>query len=90
MKVFEIPTNKPIARNDNNDAVYANQIAKFKAIVEEIVEVHSTGQPVLVGTISVEKSEMLSELLQSLVLAFRLLSCLHYLSITESVLAMHL
>ncbi len=64
MNVVEIPTNKPVIREDMQDSVYANQKAKFKAIVEEIVTRHETGQPLLVGTISVEKSEMLSAMLQ--------------------------
>ncbi len=64
MNVIVIPTNKPVIRDDMEDSVYANQKAKFKAIVNEIVERHETGQPILVGTISVEKSEMLSEMLR--------------------------
>ncbi|MBR0417515.1 MAG: preprotein translocase subunit SecA [Firmicutes bacterium] len=64
MNVVVIPTNKPVIRKDMEDSVYANQKAKFKAIVNEIVERHETGQPLLVGTISVEKSEMLSEMLK--------------------------
>lgn len=64
MQVIEIPTNKPVAREDLEDSVYANQKAKFKAVVEEIVKRHEVGQPLLVGTISVEKSEMLSDMLR--------------------------
>ncbi|MBQ6670983.1 MAG: preprotein translocase subunit SecA [Firmicutes bacterium] len=64
MQVVVIPTNKPVIRNDMQDSVYSNQKAKFKAIVNEIVARHETGQPILVGTISVEKSEMLSEMLK--------------------------
>ncbi|MBR0482173.1 MAG: preprotein translocase subunit SecA [Firmicutes bacterium] len=64
MNVVVIPTNKPVIRQDLDDSVYANQKAKFKAIVNEIVRRHETGQPLLVGTISVEKSEMLSEMLK--------------------------
>ena len=63
MRVFEIPTNKPIARNDYPDAIYANKKAKYKALVDEVVECHRKGQPVLVGTIAVETSELLSQLL---------------------------
>ena len=63
LDVVEIPTNKPVARKDLNDIVYTNQKAKFNAVVNEIVEVHKTGRPILVGTISVEKSEMLSHML---------------------------
>ncbi len=64
MQVVVIPTNKPVIRDDMDDVVFSTQKAKFKAIVNEIVERHATGQPVLVGTISVEKSEMLSEMLK--------------------------
>ena len=64
LDVIEIPTNKPIARNDNNDVIYKNQRAKFNAVIEEIKEAHAKGQPVLVGTVSIEKSEILSELLK--------------------------
>ena len=64
MQVVMIPTNLPIARVDMEDVVFSTQKAKFKAIVNEIVRRHETGQPILVGTISVEKSEMLSEMLQ--------------------------
>ena len=62
--VIEIPTNKPVIRKDNNDAIYKNEEAKFNAVVEEIKEAHAKGQPVLVGTISIEKSEQLSKLLK--------------------------
>ena len=64
MQVVVIPTNKPVIRDDMDDMVFSTQKAKFKAIVNEIVARHETGQPVLVGTISVEKSEMLSEMLK--------------------------
>lgn len=63
MDVVEIPTNKPIARVDLPDSVYQTERAKFKAMVERIVEIHETGQPILVGTISIEKSELLSDML---------------------------
>lgn len=62
--VIEAPTNKPVIRSDENDRVYVNQEAKYKAIVEEIKEVHKTGQPILVGTVSIDKSEYLSKLLK--------------------------
>ncbi len=64
MDVVEIPTNKPVIRKDYPDVVYKTERAKFKAIVEEIKEKHKMGQPVLVGTISIEKSEMLSKMLK--------------------------
>ncbi len=61
--VVPIPTNKPMIRKDQADLVYKNEQAKFAQVVEDIVERHETGQPVLVGTVSVEKSEYLSRLL---------------------------
>ncbi|QLD12592.1 preprotein translocase subunit SecA [Microbacterium oleivorans] len=61
--VVPIPTNKPMVRKDQPDLVYKNETAKFVQVVEDIVERHATGQPVLVGTTSVEKSEYLSRLL---------------------------
>lgn len=64
MDVVEIPTNKPLARRDLDDVVYVDEEYKFKAIVDEIEKVHATGQPVLVGTISIEKSEILSKMLK--------------------------
>jgi preprotein translocase subunit SecA len=62
--VVEMPTNKPIARIDEHDAIYRTAKEKFEAIVEEIKTSHATGQPVLVGTTSIEKSEFLSQLLE--------------------------
>lgn len=62
--VIEAPTNRPVIRADENDRVYVNEKAKFNAVVEEIKEAHKTGQPVLVGTVSIEKSELLSNLLK--------------------------
>jgi len=64
LDVVEIPTNRPMIRDDCNDAVYATETGKFRAVVKEIEQVHATGQPILVGTISVERSEYLSELLK--------------------------
>jgi len=64
LDVVEIPTNMPMIREDNPDAVYKNKRGKFNAVVEEIVRLHDKGQPVLVGTISVETSEMLSDMLK--------------------------
>ncbi|WP_299817824.1 preprotein translocase subunit SecA [uncultured Jannaschia sp.] len=62
--VVEVPTNRPIARADENDAVYRTSAEKYAAIVDEIRAAHEKGQPVLVGTTSIEKSEMLSALLK--------------------------
>ena len=63
LDVIEIPTNKPNIRIDLDDQIYKTEKAKFNAVVEKVMECHKTGQPVLVGTISVEKSEMLSKML---------------------------
>ena len=64
LDVIEIPTNKPIARVDYPDSVYKTEKAKFNAVIEQIIKCHELGQPVLVGTISIEKSEVLSKLLK--------------------------
>ena len=64
LDVVTIPTNKPMIRKDLNDLVFLNQKAKWNAVVEEIIRRHATGQPILVGTVSVEKSELLSKMLE--------------------------
>lgn len=64
LDVIEIPTNMPMVRIDQPDVVYKSMMGKFYAIVEEIIETNKTGQPVLVGTVSIEKSEVLSDLLK--------------------------
>ena len=64
MYVYEIPTNRPVARIDYPDAVYGTKKAKFNALVDEVVERHAAGQPVLVGTIAVETSELISKYLK--------------------------
>ena len=63
LDVIEIPTNRPIQRHDHADVVYKTEQAKFNAVIEKIIECHEKGQPVLVGTISIEKSELLSKML---------------------------
>ena len=63
MDVFQVPTNKPLLRKDLADSVYANQLAKFRAVARDIKERHERNQPVLVGTVSIEKSELLSSIL---------------------------
>ena len=63
LDVIEIPTNKPLIRIDEPDIIYKNEAAKFRAVIEDIKESHAKGQPVLVGTVSIEKSEKLSKLL---------------------------
>ena len=64
LDVVEIPTNKPMIRDDKPDVIFATEKAKYKAVIEQIKECHKKGQPVLVGTISIEKSEYLSRLLK--------------------------
>ncbi|MGN0545245.1 MAG: preprotein translocase subunit SecA [Acutalibacteraceae bacterium] len=64
LDVVEIPTNKPMIRNDLDDVVYKTEPAKFNAVIDHIAECHEKGQPVLVGTISIEKSELLSKMLK--------------------------
>ena len=62
--IVEIPTNKPVIRIDHNDVVYKTEAGKFRAVIEQIKQCHEKGQPVLVGTISIEKSELLSKMLK--------------------------
>ncbi len=64
LDVIEIPTNKPMIREDHHDIIYKNENAKFRAVINDIKESHEKGQPVLVGTVSIEKSEKLSSLLK--------------------------
>ena len=64
LDVVEIPTNRPVARIDHSDVVYKTEAGKFRAIVDQVKACHEKGQPVLVGTISIEKSEILSKLLK--------------------------
>ena len=64
MDVVQIPTNKPIQRQDLPDAVYKNSVGKFNAVVEDIIERHKNKQPILVGTVSIENSELISQLLK--------------------------
>ena len=64
LDIVQIPTNRPMIRNDMNDAVFITQKAKYKAVVAEIEKRHATGQPVLVGTVSVERSELLGRMLE--------------------------
>ena len=64
LDVVEIPTNRPVAREDMTDVVYKTEAGKFRAIIQQVAECHAKGQPVLVGTVSIEKSEVLSKLLK--------------------------
>ena len=63
LDIVEIPTNKPLARIDHPDVVYKNEQGKYRAIIQQVEECHQKGQPVLVGTVSIEKSELISKLL---------------------------
>ncbi|WP_375253700.1 preprotein translocase subunit SecA [Yoonia sp.] len=72
--VVEVPTNRPIARADEDDQVYRTATEKFAGIVEEIKEAHANGQPILVGTTSIEKSEQLAALLQAEGITFNVLN----------------
>jgi preprotein translocase subunit SecA len=64
MNVIQIPTNKPVLRADLQEKVFRTEKAKYNAVVEEIIKIHKTRQPILVGTVSIDKSEMLSEMLK--------------------------
>jgi len=78
MDVVVIPTNKPVIREDRQDSVYAHQKAKYKAIVNRVVEAHQTGQPVLVGTISIEISELISGMLKKRGVKHNVLNAKHH------------
>ncbi|WP_069650348.1 preprotein translocase subunit SecA [Caloranaerobacter ferrireducens] len=78
MDVIEIPTNKPVIRIDYPDVVYKTEEAKFKAVVKEIKEKNAKGQPVLVGTISIEKSEILSKMLKKEGIKHEVLNAKHH------------
>ena len=78
MDVVTIPTNKPIKRDDMPDSIYGTQVGKYKSIINQIVEKHKTGQPVLVGTISIEKSELISELLKKQGIKHNVLNAKHH------------
>ena len=64
LDILEIPTNKPVKRKDHEDVMYKNDLGKYRAIIAQIAECHKKGQPVLVGTVSIEKSELVSKLLK--------------------------
>ena len=64
LDVVEIPTNRPVARQDHSDVVFKNELGKYRAIIQQVQACHAKGQPVLVGTISIERSELLSKLLK--------------------------
>lgn len=78
MDVIEIPTNKPVIRIDHDDRVYITEEAKYNAIVEEIERIHATGQPILVGTISIEISELISSMLKKKRIEHDVLNAKHH------------
>ena len=78
LDVIEIPTNKPLLRTDENDQVYKNHRGKIKAIADEIERVHKTGQPILVGTITIDKSEELSAVLKARGIKHQVLNAKHH------------
>ena len=78
LDVVEIPTNKPLARIDENDQIFLNHRGKIKAIADEIERVHKTGQPILVGTITIDKSEELSHVLKARGIKHQVLNAKHH------------
>ena len=78
LDVVEIPTNKPVIRVDHPDVVYKTEAGKYRAIVKQIQECHTKGQPVLVGTISIEKSELLSGMLKKVGVKHNVLNAKHH------------
>ena len=78
LDVVEIPTNKPVIREDMPDVVYKTEAAKFRAVIDEIVDAHAKNQPVLVGTISIEKSEVLSSMLKKRGIPHTVLNAKHH------------
>ena len=78
LDVIEIPTNKPIARVDENDVVYKTEKAKFNAVIDKIIECNAKGQPVLVGTVTIEKSELLSAMLKRRGVKHNVLNAKHH------------
>ncbi len=78
LSVFVVPTHEPIRREDRNDVIYKTRKAKFHAIEEEIYRVHQTGQPLLVGTVSIETSELLSSLLKDRGISHNVLNAKHH------------
>lgn len=78
LDVIEIPTNKPLIRIDDDDAVYKTERGKFSAVIDKIIESHDKGQPVLVGTVTIEKSELLSALLKKQGIKHNVLNAKHH------------
>ena len=78
LDVVEIPTNLPMIRKDHSDCVYKTEVGKFRAVIEQIVACHEKGQPVLVGTVSIDKSELLSALLKKRGIKHEVLNAKHH------------
>ena len=78
MDVIQIPTNRPVQRIDHEDAVYKSKKEKFEAVVDDVVRTHETGQPVLVGTITIETSELLSRMLKKRGIAHKVLNAKYH------------
>ena len=78
LDVVEIPTNKPVIREDMQDVVYKNERGKYNAVIDSIIEAHAKNQPVLVGTVSIEKSELLSSMLKRRGVAHNVLNAKHH------------
>ena len=78
LDVIEIPTNKPLARIDENDVVYKTEKAKYYAVIDKIIACHQKGQPVLVGTVTIEKSELLSSMLKKRGIKHNVLNAKHH------------
>lgn len=78
LDVVEIPTNKPVIREDNDDIVYKTEMGKFRAVINNIAQCHAKGQPVLVGTVTIEKSEVLSKLLKMQKIPHNVLNAKHH------------
>ena len=78
LDVVEIPTNRPVIRTDLPDSVYKTEAGKFRAVIRQIEECHAKGQPVLVGTISIEKSELLSSMLKQRGIPHQVLNAKHH------------
>lgn len=78
MDVFQVPTNKLMIREDLPDCVYKSEIGKFNAVAQEIIERHKVNQPILVGTVSIEKSELLSQILKKKGIKHEVLNAKHH------------
>ena len=75
LEVVEIPSNRPVTRQDKPDRIYRSEAGKFKAIVKEVKTLHTKGQPVLIGTVSIEKNELLGSLLKKADIPHQVLKC---------------